>query len=113
MTTTSPRPQSSKARDPQAVELGYRGDGEFGALSSDGQTVYTVRWLAWGDLTCSCAGYHHRGACCHVAAVAARFGTCQHCGATDEPLTQVGEHADGSALLRCADEAACIRRWNV
>jgi hypothetical protein len=102
-------PVKSKARDPRTVELGYRSPTEFGALSSDGITVYSVRFIA-GAWVCMCKGYAARMTCCH--SIAAGLPRCQHCDATDQPLIAIGVHADGSPLLRCADEAACIRRWN-
>jgi hypothetical protein len=99
----------SKARDPRSVELGYRSPTEYGALSSNGVDVYTVR-LVHGTWTCTCRGFSSRQHCCH--AIAASGDYCNHCGATSEPLIVIGQHADGSPLYRCADEDACIARWN-
>ncbi|HLZ72970.1 MAG TPA: hypothetical protein VKV26_23965 [Dehalococcoidia bacterium] len=110
MTTASPAPTSkSTARDPRTVELGYRSPTEYGAPSSDGETVYSVR-LVRGTWTCTCKGYVARQTCCH--SIAAGLNRCQHCGAADQPLIVIGVHVDSSPLYRCADEAACIRRWN-
>lgn len=80
MTTATPVQSKpwSKARDPRTVELSPRTDGTFGALSSDGSTIYTVRSVGTG-WQCHCPGYASRETCCHtLAAAAAR--TCAHCG---------------------------------
>ncbi len=108
MVTATPR-SKSKARDPRSVELGYRSPTEYGALSSDGETVYSVR-LVRGEWVCQCRGFSHYGRCCH--AIAATLDRCNHCGAADQPLIIIGQHADGSPLYRCADEPACIAHWN-
>jgi SWIM zinc finger len=48
-------------RDPRSVELNPRGHGSFGALSSDGVNIYTVRA---SPASCTCLGWQHYGHCC-------------------------------------------------
>jgi len=98
----------SKARDPRSVEISYCDATEYGAFSSDGETIYSVRQVR-GGWVCHCLGFSRYRPCCHVAAVP--LPRCQHCDATGQPLIAIGQHAEGSPL-RCADEAACIARRN-
>lgn len=77
MSNPSATPVKSKARDPKSVELSPRADGSFGALSSDGVTVYSVR-LVRGEYRCQCPGFAARERCCHAIA-AAHACTCDWC----------------------------------
>jgi len=99
MTTATPRSQSSKARDPKSVELGYRSPSEYGALSSDGVTIYTVR-LVRGGWTCTCKGYAARQTCCH--SLAAALPRCYHCTSTEQVSTYVNGWDGGAAMTLCA-----------
>lgn len=62
-------------RDPRSVELNPRGHGSFGALSSDGVNIYTVRA---SPASSTCLGWQHYGHCCHVTA-AQQARTCLWC----------------------------------
>ena len=89
----------SKARDPRSVELGYRSPTEYGALSSDGETVYSVRFIA-GAWVCMCKGYAARMTCCRVAAVL--LPHCFHCGDTEGVAVYTNGWDGGAEILLCA-----------
>lgn len=76
--TRESTPRRSAARDPRSVVLSARADGSFGALSSDGATIYDVRQVA-GEWRCTCRGFAARSTCCHSSA-AAQAATCYWCG---------------------------------
>jgi len=106
MTTATPT-RKSTARDPQTVELSPRADGSFGALSSDGETIYTVAPSRFGGFTCQCAGYSSRQTCCHT--LAAALPRCWQCNTAEavhlyrnpyEPETPI------TLCERCAGEVA-------
>ncbi|HLZ70002.1 MAG TPA: hypothetical protein VKV26_08865 [Dehalococcoidia bacterium] len=98
MNATSPRTHST-ARDPHTVELGYRSPSEYGALSSDGETVYSVS-LVRGGWTCTCKGYAARRTCCH--SLAAALPRCYHCGGTSGVRTYTNGWDGGAAITLCA-----------
>jgi len=99
LTRQPTKPPRSTARDPRSVELGYRSPTEYGALSSDGATIYTVR-LIHGVWTCQCAGYRARQTCCH--ALAAGLDRCFWCGATERVTTYINRNDNGAELALCA-----------
>jgi hypothetical protein len=107
MTTASPAtPVQHTARrggrDPRSVELNARSDGSFGALSSNGVDIYTVRL---SPPSCTCLGWQHYGHCCHVTA-AQQARTCLWC---DHVGADVAAYANGwdngAELVLCA---ACL-----
>jgi len=103
MTTHAPV-KSSKARSPSTVELGYRSPTEYGALSSDGATVYTVRHVA-GAWVCQCKGFAARQTCCH--ALAAALPRCYWCEATGDVHLYRNPYEPETPLTlctRCAGE---------
>jgi hypothetical protein len=90
-------------RDPETVELSARPDGTFGALSSDGATIYSVRPVGpERGYSCTCRGYTARETCCHtLAAAAARTcAWCDHVGA--EVRTYRNGWDNGAELSLCA-----------
>lgn len=105
--TLAPSLPRSKARDPRSVELSRRRDGSYGALSSDGATIYTVRPVgdAW---QCQCAGYAARGQCCHVLAVQLATRCCDWCGKVGD----VGEYINGFDSDVLAAEPSRLRLCN-
>jgi len=64
MVTSSATPiqhtRSRGGRDPETVELSARPDGTFGALSSNGATIYSVRPVGFG-FSCACRGFAGAG----------------------------------------------------
>jgi hypothetical protein len=93
---TLPR-QSSKARDPRTFELSARADGSFGALSSDGVSVYSVRQVR-GLWSCTCRGFAARERCCHAAA-AAHARTCDWCDTTSASVRTWRNGSDAGAEI--------------
>ncbi len=104
MSTNAPI-KSSKARDPSTVELGYRSPTEYGALSSDGATVYAVRFIA-GAWTCTCTGYAARQTCCHT--LAAALPRCSFCDRTADVHLYRNPYEAAPIVLcgACVGEAA-------
>ncbi len=104
MNATSPRRQST-ARSPYAVELGYRSPTEYGALSSDGVTIYSVRHVA-GAWVCMCKGYSSRQTCCHT--LAAALPRCFHCDRTEDVHLYRNPYEAAPIVLcgACAGETA-------
>jgi hypothetical protein len=101
MVTQSPSQRTrSQARDPRSVALSPRADGSFGALSSDGVTLYSVRPVA-DTWQCQCPGYAARQTCCHslAAAQAAACYWCGHVGADVETFSNGWD--GGSDLALC------------
>jgi hypothetical protein len=99
LTTQSLAPQSSKARDPKLVELSQRPDGSYGALSSDGATIYTVR--VFPVLSCQCKGFAARESCCHVLA-AQRYGRpCDWCNRLGDVVVYANGWDNGAELALC------------
>jgi hypothetical protein len=105
MTTQSPTSQFTRSRggrDPRSVELNARSDGSFGALSSNGVAIYTVR-LSPPSCTCKGFGYYQR--CCHVTA-AQQARTCLWCGHVGADIAVYANGWDkGAELALCP---ACL-----
>jgi hypothetical protein len=100
MTTATPR-KSSKARDPRTVELSARVDGSFGALSSDGVSVYSVRQVR-GLWCCQCPGFAARETCCHTLAVS-RALVCDWCDSVSAAVTVYLNGSDcGAEIALCS-----------
>ena len=98
MNATSPARKSSTGRNPYAVELAPRADGSFGALSSDGDTIYSVRLVA-GAWTCQCKGYASRSTCCHT--LAAQLPRCWHCGSASDVHLYRNHYEPETPILLC------------
>jgi len=105
MTTASPAtPVQHTARrggrDPRSVELNARSDGSFGALSSNGVDIYTVRL---SPPSCTCKGFAYYQRCCHVAAAQAAR-TCLWCGRIGADVAAYANGWDnGAELALCPD----------
>lgn len=100
VTLASPRTHS-KARDPKSVVLDMRPDGSYGALSSDGSTIYTVKVFPY--LSCTCKGFAARGECCHVKA-AQRYGRpCDWCNRLGDVTVYANGFDAGREIALCND----------
>lgn len=97
MTQPSATPsRKSTAGYQKKVELSARADGTYGALSSDGVTIYTLRQVR-GVWACTCKGYAARQTCCHSLAV--RRATACACDL----------YGDDPACLRCHPATGAVR----
>lgn len=111
--TQSPvqRTRSRGGQDPRSCELSPRPDGlSFGALSSRGDTIYTVR--VWPRLSCTCPGFQARSSCYHSSAAMMRYTrACALCRAT---ITRNAANViESVSVWYCVDAEACDRRSGI
>src|SRR5262245_39609707 len=104
MTNPSATPtqrRASSAHSPDSVPIVRYSDGTIYAMSLT-QPGVTYR-VQLDPASCQCAGFAHRGQCCHLAAAQQRFGVeCYWCRSTVDVRTYSNHNDDDAEIALCA-----------